>query len=847
MTTTTSPGAGGNSVSEGGDAQVPKGPNEVTVTIDGVPVNVPKGTLVIRAAERIGIEIPRFCDHPLLDPIGACRQCLVDVALPDKEGTPRPMPKPQASCTMVASEGMVVNTQNTSAVADKAQHGIIEFLLVNHPLDCPVCDKGGECPLQNQSMSNGRPDSRYEDVKRTYPKPINVSAQILLDRDRCILCTRCTRFADEIAGDPYLVLAERGGLQQVSIYEEKPFDSYFSGNTVQICPVGALTGAAYRFRSRPFDLVSTSSVCEHCASGCGIRTDHRRGVVLRRMGLNTPEVNAEWNCDKGRWAFTYATQPDRIELPMVRGDDGDLRVVGWPEALAVAAKGLAGSRAGVLVGGRVSAEDAYAYGKFARTVLGTNDVDFRARPHTAEEADFLARHVVGTGVPEAAGFSEGARGVSEGAAEGTGGGTGVSYADLEQAKAVLLVGFEPEDESPIVFLRLRKAFRKHGTRVFSVAPFTSRGLKKMGGTLVPTAPGHEAETLRALAGSKTGRLADEALTDGGIVLVGERLAQTPGALTAAAGLAAAKGARLAWVPRRAGERGALEAGAIGHLLPGGRPVTDPAARAEVAAVWESGSLPQTPGRDSASIIAAAADGTLDALVVGGVDPLDLALPEAAAALERAFVVSFELRESAVTAVADVVLPVAPHAHKAGSFVDWEGRVRPFERALSSNAVSDYRAIDMLASEMGHFIETRTQAEIQAQFEALGPWSGQRAAATATPATPVVSTGAGEFVLATWATLLDAGRMQDGEPFLAGTAPRTVARVSPRAATWLGVGEDDTVTVTGPGGAVTVPAVIAGDMVDGVVWLPTNSPGCSVYRDLGARAGDHVNVTKGGLA
>ncbi|EWT04891.1 hypothetical protein N864_08065, partial [Intrasporangium chromatireducens Q5-1] len=517
MTTTTSPSAGGNAVDKGGNAQLPKGPNDVSVTIDGVPVNVPKGTLIIRAAEQIGIEIPRFCDHPLLDPVGACRQCLVDVAMPDREGTPRPMPKPQASCTMTVSEGMVVNTQHTSAVADKAQHGIMEFLLINHPLDCPVCDKGGECPLQNQAMSNGRPVSRYEDVKRTYPKPINISSQVLLDRDRCILCARCTRFSDQIAGDPFIALVERGALQQVGIYEEKPFESYFSGNTVQICPVGALTGAAYRFRSRPFDLVSTPSVCEHCASGCGIRTDHRRGVVLRRMALNTPEVNEEWNCDKGRWAFTYATLPDRIEFPMVRGEDGQLHVVAWSEALKAAADGLAGARAGVLVGGRVSAEDAYAYAKFARTVLGTNDIDFRARPASAEEADFLAQHVVSTGVSEEAS-----------------GGTGVSYADLERAKAVLLVGFEPEDESPIVFLRLRKAFRKNKTRVFSLAPFTSRGLKKMGGTLVPTTPGHEADTLRALGSTEAGRLADEALAEGGIVLVGERLAQVPGGLTAAA-------------------------------------------------------------------------------------------------------------------------------------------------------------------------------------------------------------------------------------------------------------------------------------------------------------------------
>ena len=290
-------------------------------------MSVAKGTLIIRAAEEAGIEIPRFCDHPLLDPVGACRQCLVEVWMPGRPGPdgapgeptqmqgPPGRMKPQASCTMTVAPGMVVKTQYTSEGADKAQQGVMELLLINHPLDCPVCDKGGECPLQNQAMSNGRSTSRFEDVKRTYPKPINISSQVLLDRERCVLCARCTRFSEQIAGDPFIALVERGALQQVGIYEDQPFESYFSGNTVQICPVGALTGAAYRFRSRPFDLVSTPSVCEHCASGCAQRTDHRRGGVLRRMAQNDPAVNEEWNCDKGRWAFAYTSVGDRLELP----------------------------------------------------------------------------------------------------------------------------------------------------------------------------------------------------------------------------------------------------------------------------------------------------------------------------------------------------------------------------------------------------------------------------------------------------------------------------------------------------------------------------------------------------
>src|SRR5258707_7548751 len=299
----------------------------VNLTIDDVEVSVPKGTLVIRGADLIGVQMPRFWDPPLLDPVGACRQCLVEV-----EGQRKPM----ASCTTTVTPDMVVRTQYTSEAADKAQHGVMELLLINHPLDCPVCDKGGECPLQNQAMSNGRVETRFEDVKRTFPKPINISSEVLLDRERCVLCARCTRFSDQIAGDPFIEMLERGALQQVGIYANEPFESYFSGNTVQICPVGALTGTAYRFRARPFDLVSSPSVCEHCASGCAQRTDHRRGKVLRRLAGDEPEVNEEWNCDKGRWAFNYATRGDRITTPLVRDTDGSLVFASLPHAVAAA-------------------------------------------------------------------------------------------------------------------------------------------------------------------------------------------------------------------------------------------------------------------------------------------------------------------------------------------------------------------------------------------------------------------------------------------------------------------------------------------------------------------------------
>ena len=826
MTTVTSSSSGGSAAKD--TPKAPPAEDLVTLTIDGVETSVPKGTLVIRAAEQIGIQIPRFCDHPLLDPVGACRQCLVEV--PDA-GNGRGMPKPQASCTLAVAEGMQVKTQLSSAVADKAQHGQMEFLLINHPLDCPVCDKGGEYPLQNQAMSNGRPKSRFVDVKRTYPKPINISTQVLLDRDRCILCARCTRFSEQIAGDPFIALIERGALQQVGIYEEKPFQSYFSGNTVQICPVGALTGSAYRFRSRPFDLVSTPSVCEHCASGCAQRTDHRRGVVLRRMALEAPEVNEEWNCDKGRWAFTYA-QSKRVELPLVRDEHGELQVAGWPEALDAAARGLEAARdakgVGVLTGGRISVEDAYAYSKFARLALGTNDIDFRARPHSREEADFLAHAVVGT------------------SPDGEGSSRAVTYTDLQQASSVLLVGFEPEEESPMVFLRLRKAYRKHGTKVMAIAPFATHGLQKMGGSLIAAAPGTEAEVIDALISGTDGLSESaDAIGKDSIIVVGERMATVPGALSAAAALAAAKGARLAWIPRRAGERGALEAGAIPGLLPGGRPVTDATARGQVGTVWGATDLPDAPGRDTAAMLAAAADGELSGLLVAGVDLDDLPHREvAAAALERAFVVSIEVRDSTTQAYADVVLPVAPHQEKAGTFLDWEGRVRLFQRALDTQFFSDFRALDLLAGEMGEFLGTRSVDQIRAEIDELGPWTGDRPVRPRTKSKGVPRPLIGEAVLATWSHLLDRGVLQDGEPYLAGTAHRAVARLSEATARAVGVADGEPLTVSTKSGSITVPAAVT-PMPDHVVWLPTNSGDSTVRASLDADAGDIVALTSGG--
>ena len=762
----------------------------ITVTIDGFEVTVPKGTLVIRAAEKLGIQIPRFCDHPLLDPVGACRQCLVEIEI-----NGRKFPKPQASCTIPVEPGMVVNTQLTSPVADKAQQGIMELLLINHPLDCPVCDKGGECPLQNQAMSNGRAESRYEGYKRTFEKPINISSQVLLDRERCILCARCTRFSEQIAGDPFITLNERGALQQVGIYENDPFESYFSGNTVQICPVGALTGASYRFRARPFDLVSTPSACEHCASGCDMRTDVRRGKTLRRLAGDDASVNEEWNCDKGRWAFKYVTQKDRITTPLVRDENGELREASWPEALKVAAAGLEANRAAVLVGGRATLEDAYGYAKFARVALGTNDIDFRARISSKEERDFLASFVVGKEV---------------------------TYKDIDRADQVLLAGFEPEEESPIVFLRLYKQVRKRGLAISTIAPFASRGSEKLAAKLIATAAGNEAGAIAEVSG----------LTNKSVILVGERLAESTGALSAVAALAERSGAKLAWIPRRAGERGALEAGAIGNLLPGGRPVSDASARVDLQTAWGVSTLPTNLGRDTNEILNGLHSGDIEAVLVGGVDPLDISA-HLHDGLVKAFVVSLEIRKSAITDIANVVLPVAAVAEKSGSFVNWEGRARSFEAAVDSLNRSDLRILSMLADEMGTPIKLPTVAAAAKEFSSLGNWD--KGVGFNPVAAGKVSASGDEALLSSWRLLLDAGSLQDGEENLAGTAHPSVAVISASRARKLGVKDGDLIRVSTKNGAITLPTQIA-EIEESSIWLPRNSKESKVIATLGIASG-----------
>ena len=850
--------------------------NLVKVTIDDVELDVPAGTLVIRAAEQAGIRIPRFCDHPLLEPVAACRQCLVEVGMPDRNtGELRFMPKPQPSCAQTVTPGMVVKTQHTSEVARRAQEGVMEFLLINHPLDCPICDKGGECPLQNQAMSEGRESSRFIDAKRTYRKPLKLTSQILLDRERCILCQRCVRFGKEIAGDPFLDLQGRGGGtaptehhhfmgEQVGSFDTavldyfnpqakdnvkagisgpygregiigsfnegdlapndrdvsgRAFASYFSGNIIQICPVGALTSNDYRFRARPFDLVSTASVTEHDASGSAIRVDIRRGEVLRRLAGNDPEVNEEWITDKDRFAFKWSGV-QRLNTPFVR-ENGQLVPTSWSDALDRvhrALAGLSGDQVGFLPGGRLSFEDAWAWSKFARSVVGSDSIDMRSRSHSEEERSFLAAHVAGSGL-------------------------GVTYSQLENAGQVLLVGLEPEDECGAIFLRMRKATRKGKLRVASLAPMTSRGLAKLSGELLRCAPGTEVEVAAEIR--EGGEFADLASRlDGGVILVGERASRTPGLLSEVVRLAERTHCRIQWVPRRAGERGGVEAGLLPGLLPFGRALASQEARESLA--W--GEIPAQRGLDATQMLEAAADGRVKALVVGGVDLRDFDDPAAARkALDQVdFLVSLEVRRSEVTDRADVILPVAPPLEKNGTFINWEGRLRPFGQAIASRSQTDRLVFDALASEFGVDLGLHDLVGLYDQVNPLMQWNGQREEFVQAKASELVEVGQGEALLATHKPMLDAGRLQDGATMLAGSARRPVVFASRATVAGLGIDEGEELTLSTQRGSITLPLQFA-DLPDGVVWVPECSQGSIVHESLGNFGSSVTLSAKGEVA
>jgi NADH-quinone oxidoreductase subunit G len=678
------------------DTQAPA--DTVILTVNGKQIEATPGELVIEAAERNGTYIPRFCYHPRMEPVGMCRMCIVEI------DTGRG-PALQPACMIPVAPDMVVDTE--SEVTKKAQDGVLEFLLVNHPLDCPVCDKGGECPLQDQTMSYGPGESRFVEEKRHFEKPIPISDLVALDRERCILCDRCTRFASDVAGDTLIHFQDRGNQTQVNTFPDHPFASYFSGNTVQICPVGALTASPYRFKARPWDLDQVESTCTTCSVGCRTLVQSSRNEILRYQGVDIDPVNWGWLCDKGRFDFQAVNSPDRLGAPLVREGDA-LRPVGWGAALSKAAAAIRAAEPGrvaVIGGARLTNEDAYAWAKLAKGVIGTDHVD-------AQLGDGLPAEVV-LGLPRAT--------IDQACAKG---GT------------VLLVAPDIKEELPVLFLRLRHAVVNDGVRIVELAPRRS-SVSDLAALTLLHHPGAEGELVEALLAGAADRevagIAPEAIAAAGallaegpvtVVLGRANVADTgAGAVAAAAAIHAAHPeVRFLSALRRGNVHGALDMGLAPGLLPGRARLAD-------AATWfRDGGWPTVPadaGLDATGILQAAAAGKIDVLVLLGSDPLsnfpDTGLATRAIAGART-VIAVEQFLTAAAEQADVVLAAAGYAEVDGTTTNIEGRVSTVARKITppGTARADWMIAAELARLLGADLGIESVEQIWAEIEALAP-------------------------------------------------------------------------------------------------------------------------------
>jgi len=681
----------------------------VDITIDGRAVTAGAGEFLIAAAERAGVFIPRFCYHPRMKPVGMCRMCLVEVSGP-RGATLQP------ACYVAVADGMDVVT--TSEKVKKAQDGVLEMLLVNHPLDCPVCDKGGECPLQDQVLAYGPGESRFLEEKRHWAKPTPISELVLLDRERCIQCGRCVRFANEIAGEAQIDFLGRGDAVEVNVFEDHVFSSYFSGNTVQICPVGALTATPYRFTARPWDLDQVESTCTLCAFGCRVAVQSSANRITRLLGMDSDPVNQSWLCDKGRFAAEASNAESRLTEPMIRRN-GNLEPASWGEALALVAEKLSAARSGhggaenigVIGGSRLSNEDAYAWAKLAKGILGTDSVD-------AQIGDGLPAEVV-VSLPRA------------------------TIDDACAAKCLVVLAGDLREELPVLFLRVRGAVVDHDVPLVELTSETG-SLTELASASLAYRPGEAAAVVRALtaeagaAGSERPASVDEAGWtaagealgragadgDGVVVILGRPSLAEDGALVAEAAAAMAEAwpsARFLPALRRGNVMGAIDMGLAPGLLPGRVSLDD--GRDWFGQAW--GTVPAGRGRDTAGILEGLADGTMSTLVLVGADPLrdfpDAGL--AAEAVEKAgFVVAVDGFISASAAQADVVLPAAIVHERSGTTTNIEGRVTRLGQKLVApgQCWPDWMIVSELAERLGGELGVESISDIWDEIEKLAP-------------------------------------------------------------------------------------------------------------------------------
>ncbi len=804
----------------------------VTITVDGRPVEVQRGELLIDACERNDAYIPRFCYHPRMEPVGMCRMCLVEV------DTGRG-PALQPSCMINVAADMVVDT--TSEQVAKAQDGVLEFLLANHPLDCPVCDKGGECPLQDQTMAYGPGESRWVEEKRHYEKPIEISPLVLLDRERCILCDRCTRFASEVTDDPLIHFVNRGSNTEVNTFPGEPFSSYFSGNTVQICPVGALTATPYRFKARPWDLERTESTCTTCSVGCRVTLESSRDRLVRINGVDADAVNWSWLCDAGRFGFEATNSEDRLTEPLRRVDGGSFEPTRWSQALGAAADALRSTdpdRIAVLGGARLSDESAYAWAALTKGVIGTDHVD-------AQLGDGLPVEVLdlpGATIDEVC----------------TPGGT------------VVYLGPDPKEELPVLFLRLKHAATRDGVRIIeltpmatSLAPYAALGVHSRPGELAAVAralvsgdvpsdgvAGVDADTLRSAADAL-------AAASGPVrIVVGRANLAESGqvVLDAAVELAALPGATFLPVLRRGNVRGALTAGLSPGRLPGGGRL----GRDDDA--WSSrwGSVPVSTGRDAFGILRAAAAGELDVLVLLGADPLS-DVPDrdlARRALDRVpTILALDTFVNPSVARAHVVLPVAAPGEVDGTTTNLEGRVSRLRAKVTSPGTvrTDWSIAADLARRLGSPWSASSVGALRDELVAGSPrlagtsWSDLEGAESVDGVladlsgvdpgriepTPPPQIDSYSLRLVATRELYDGGELLRRSPSLAGLARPATVGISVGDAERLGVADGTPLVVRGERGAITLPARVSAGIPRGSAHLVHRLDGSDPFELLSA--------------
>ncbi len=789
----------------------------VTITVDGVEMQGRAGEVLIKVAEENGNYIPRFCWHPRMKPAGLCRMCLVEVI-----GPRGPMLVP--SCTTTINDGMVVDTQ--SAVVKKAQEGVLEYLLINHPLDCPVCDKGGECPLQDHTVAYGPGESRFVEEKRHYEKPIPISDLVLLDRERCILCARCTRFSEEISGDPLIEFKDRGNAVQVITFPGEPFTSYFSGNTVQICPVGALTAKPYRFKARPWDLEAVESVSMVDSVGSKVSVQSSRNTVVRIDGIDNEPTNQGWLSDKDRFVFEAIHSNERVTTPLIK-ENGEFRDASWGEALDLVAEkltGFQGEQIAGLGGANGTNEEAYTFGKFLRTIVVTPHID--SQLDDGLDPQFLV-------------------GMTQRAA----------IADLENAKTILLWAGDLKEEYPVLYLRVRRAAAELGANLIVVHPRRT-GLDDVATHKVRYRPGTGPDVLREIASDDEYEEIRAALAEGPVVTIVGRtgLGEDPRLAEAVAAFARdlpeGKAMPLA---RRANVMGALDMGLAPTLLPGR--VSESSAHEKLEEEW--GPLPDGLGRDATSILEGLNDGELKALVLLGVDPVrDHSEPKlAAAGLESAsFIVAMDHFINDSVACADVVLPVEGFAEVEGTVTNIEGRVQKVNRLVPGpgQTRAAWSVLDDLARRMGGILGATSAAAICNEIASVAPayrgvtwdaldWGDGREGLLLPLAEgeqpleyiPVdgnlASVGA-RFGLHLGRVLYDDGVRVRMSSSLAPLAPDAAVYVNAAELAALAVEPGTTVTVEGDSGTAELPVAVDNSLGNGSVYVPAN---LAATRALGA--------------